>query len=155
LKNLTQLSSLFVEEGAKEDSEAVSRGPLAGVFSRMLFLTATPFQLGHHELVNVLGRFEGINWNSPDAPQGGKDAFKAQIDQLKTALGDAQKSSLQLERAWGRLSEADLRGSDGRQLSADDWWGEASEPEESRTEVHERFIQCQQKMRAAETLLKP
>src|SRR3989442_4842888 len=48
LKNVTRLSSLFAEEGAHEDSETVSRGPLAGVFTRMLFLTATPFQLGHH-----------------------------------------------------------------------------------------------------------
>jgi hypothetical protein len=72
LKNVTQLSSLFVEEGASEDSEAVSRGPLAGVFTRMLFLTATPFQLGHHELINVLRRFAGIAWDSLDAPPMGK-----------------------------------------------------------------------------------
>ena len=35
------------------------QGPFAGVFDRMLFLTATPFQLGHHELVEVLRRFDG------------------------------------------------------------------------------------------------
>jgi superfamily II DNA or RNA helicase len=50
LKNTTRLSSLFADEEALADSQAVSRGPLAGVFARMLFLTATPFQLGHHEL---------------------------------------------------------------------------------------------------------
>jgi superfamily II DNA or RNA helicase len=155
LKNMTQVSSLFVEEGSKEDSETVSRGPLAGVFSRMLFLTATPFQLGHHELINVLSRFEGVNWNSPDAPQDGKVVFKTRIDELETALSDAQKSSLHLERAWGRLSAADLRGADGRQVTPDKWWRDISEREEPGTEVHERFTQCQQKMRAAETLLKP
>jgi len=155
LKNPTQLSSLFIEEGAKEDSEAVSRGPLAGVFSRMLFLTATPFQLGHHELINVLSRFEGINWNSPDAPDGGNDTFKAQITQLETALGDAQKTSIQLERVWGRLSATDLRTPDGRQLTPEQWWEDVSTREEAGIEVYERFTQCQQKMRAAETLLKP
>jgi ERCC4-related helicase len=154
LKNMTQLSSLFVEEGAKEDSEAVSRGPLAGVFSRMLFLTATPFQLGHRELINVLSRFEGIKWDSPEAP-GTKEAFQNQIKQLETALGEAQTASLHLERAWGRLSAADLHGPDGRQLAPDEWWRNISEREEPGIEVHERFIQCQQKMHAAETLLKP
>jgi superfamily II DNA or RNA helicase len=155
LKNMTQVSSLFIEEGAKEDSETVSRGPLAGVFSRMLFLTATPFQLGHHELINVLSRFEGINWNSPDAPNGGKEAFKTQINELETALTDAQKSSLQLERAWGRLSAADLRVSDGQQLTSGEWWRYICAEQAPEIEVHERFIQCQQKMRAAESLLKP
>jgi superfamily II DNA or RNA helicase len=155
LKNMTQISSLFVEEGAKEDSETVSRGPLAGVFSRMLFLTATPFQLGHHELINVLSRFEGVNWNSPDAPQDGKVVFKARIAELETALSEAQKSSLHLERSWGRLSAGDLRGADGRQLTPDDWWQGISQRKEPGTEVCERFTLCQERMRAAETLLKP
>jgi len=35
---------------AKEDADEVTHGALAGVFERMLFLTATPFQLGHAEL---------------------------------------------------------------------------------------------------------
>ena len=158
LKNPTQLSSLFAEEGAKEDSEAVSRGPLAGVFSRMLFLTATPFQLGHHELINVLSRFEGINWNSPDAPQTGKDNFKKQTSELENALSDAQKCSLHLERAWGRVSATDLHGPDGRLLTPDEWWRhifQGPQIEAAGAEVYERFTHCQEKMRAAESLLKP
>ena len=75
LKNWTRLSSLFAEEGAAEDSDAVSRGPLAGVFSRMLFLTATPFQLGHRELISVLGRFTGMAWDSPGCPTGREGAL--------------------------------------------------------------------------------
>jgi hypothetical protein len=46
-----------------QDSESdlkLGDGALAGSFDRMLFLTATPFQLGHHELVRVLQRFSLI-----------------------------------------------------------------------------------------------
>jgi len=76
LKNVTRLTSLFIEQESHEDSEAIARGPLAGVFSRMLFLTATPFQLGHHELVSVLRRFEGIAWDSESADRRhGAQAF--------------------------------------------------------------------------------
>ena len=35
----------------------IGDGAMANAFDRMLFLTATPFQLGHHELVRVLERF--------------------------------------------------------------------------------------------------
>ncbi len=35
-------------------------GDMAKAFDRMLFLTATPLQLGHHELVRVLERFEDV-----------------------------------------------------------------------------------------------
>ena len=50
LKNpKTQLASLFHTAEAQEDADEISRGPLGGVFERMLFMTATPFQLGHGE----------------------------------------------------------------------------------------------------------
>lgn len=158
LKNITQLSSLFIEEGAAEDSDAVSRGPLAGVFSRMLFLTATPFQLGHKELINVLSRFEGINWNSPDAPPGGKEKFQAEISGLEGALNDAQRFSLQLERAWGRLSPVELRRDDGKRLSPEDWWRSLSTnppTDGPACDVYKRFVECYEAMRRAESLLKP
>ena len=51
----TRLASLFHETA--EDA-----GQLSRVFERMLFLTATPFQLGHNELCSILRRFEGIRW---------------------------------------------------------------------------------------------
>ena len=62
LKNReTRFASLFASPEAKEDADLL-RGPFASVFDRMLFLTATPFQLGHHELVEVLRRFTAIRW---------------------------------------------------------------------------------------------
>lgn len=158
LKNWTRLSSLFAEEGATEDSEAVSRGPLAGVFSRMLFLTATPFQLGHRELISVLRRFTGMAWDSPDAPPSGKEPFTQALDTLEEVLNEAQAAALRLERAWGRLRPAHLRAGDGSPIPPDAWWQllrAAPPPNGLAAEVQARYQQCHAKMREAETLLKP
>jgi hypothetical protein len=61
LKNpATRLASLFVDEEAAQDSKLFERGgALGGKFDRMMFLTATPFQLGHAELIRVLGKIRG------------------------------------------------------------------------------------------------
>ena len=76
LKNpQTQLASLFQDQRAAEDAAELSKGPLAEVFERMLFLTATPFQLGHYELCSVLERFDGISWKGVRSPSMGKNAF--------------------------------------------------------------------------------
>ncbi|MGI8755706.1 MAG: hypothetical protein ACR2MB_07575 [Acidimicrobiales bacterium] len=54
----SQLARLFANPEADADAETLV-GPLGGMFERMLFLTTTPFQLGHGELLRVLERFEG------------------------------------------------------------------------------------------------
>jgi hypothetical protein len=158
LKNLTKLSSLFAEEGAHEDSEAVSRGPLAGVFSRMLFLTATPFQLGHYELINVLRRFEGIAWDSADAPEMGREGFRQSIRTLEEKLDDAQHSAVRLEQVWGRLREDYLRAADGSVLTPEEWWRAVDTEgrgDGTAAEVRLRYAQCLEKMRQAEADLRP
>ena len=157
LKNMTRLSSLFAEDGAMEDSEAVS-GPLAGVFSRMLFLTATPFQLGHRELISVLRRFTGMAWDSPDAPPSGKEPFTQALDTLEEILNEAQAAALRLERAWGRLRPAHLRAGDGSPMPPDAWWQllrAAPPPDGLAAEVQARYQLCHAKMREAEALLRP
>jgi superfamily II DNA or RNA helicase len=158
LKNPTRLSSLFAEEGAEEDSHAVSRGPLAGVFTRMLFLTATPFQLGHHELIRVLRRFEGIAWDGPDAPPDGRAAFAGSIEALEHALDTAQAGAVRLEQTWGRLTPGHLRSQTGELLTPEAWWRQpqTAPPDDGLvTEVHLRYQQCFDEMRRAEQLLKP
>ncbi|MBX6722818.1 MAG: hypothetical protein IRY92_06250, partial [Dactylosporangium sp.] len=57
IKNRTQLSELFA-------NTVDERGALGNMFDRMLFLTATPFQLSHDELIRVLRRFHGVRWRS-------------------------------------------------------------------------------------------
>ena len=109
LKNAhTQLAGLFHSPDAAADAEEISRGPLGGVFERMLFLTATPFQLGHHELCSVLERFEGIAWNSKAPPPGGRAEFRQQVATLRERLDAAQEAALTLDAAWGQLRQDDL-----------------------------------------------
>jgi superfamily II DNA or RNA helicase len=104
VKNANQLSRLLANEEAEADVEALqSTGPLGGMFERMLFMTATPFQLGHNELINVLDRFHGVRWPNKTA----RTSFDEQLDGLRTALDRAQASALRLERAWTRIDSAD------------------------------------------------
>jgi len=93
----TQLASLFRNAEAAEDVEQVARGPLAGAFERMLFLTATPFQLGHAELCSVLERFDGVSWNSHLAPKSGQAGFREEIGRLRLSLDAAQSAALSLD----------------------------------------------------------
>lgn len=126
LKNAdTQLASLFRSAEAAEDADDVARGPLAGVFERMLFLTATPFQLGHGELCSVLDRFDGICWKNTNAPVVDREEFATQREQLRSNLDAAQESAVTLDHAWGRLHLTDLQV-DGHTLEhVDDWWKRA------------------------------
>lgn len=110
LKNAdTRLASLFHSEDAQGDADEISRGPFGGVFERMLFLTATPFQLGHGELCSVLDRFDAISWTGAAAPELGREAFAKQREELRAALDAAQEAAVTLDHAWGRLTAEDLR----------------------------------------------
>ena len=102
VKNPNQLARLFANEDAEADAEAL-QGPLGNMFERMLFLTATPFQLGHHELLRVLDRFHGVRWESGRP----RSHFDRQLEDLRAALDRAQASALRLERAWGRVDPSD------------------------------------------------
>ena len=106
----TALASLFAPGDAQADAESLG-GPLAGVFKRMLFLTATPFQLGHDELLEVLSRFDAVNWEGLD-----RDGYERHLDALGETLDQAQGAALRLDRAWGRLSVADVED------APDKWW---------------------------------
>jgi hypothetical protein len=54
----TRLAHLF------QDPESGDTSVFSSAFDRMMFLTATPFQLGHHELLEVLRRFLAVRWAS-------------------------------------------------------------------------------------------
>ena len=137
LKNpWTRLATLFANPEAESDVEAVTTGPLGGVFERMLFLTATPFQLGHHELLQVLHRFEGVRWRN----RAEREAFRQQLTSLERSLDASQTAALRLDRAWARLSPGDLDG------LPPDWWsdGHADLPDVARALTsHIRDVQKQ------------
>jgi ERCC4-related helicase len=155
----TQLASLFRSEKAVADAEEVSRGPLAGVFERMLFLTATPFQLGHHELCSVLERFNGISWRKKTAPPAGQEEFNKELDRILKALDSAQEAAVRLDNSWGRLQEEDLVVEEESFDSTEEWWAAASADGNKLTkrgqQVLERIEDTRVRMKVAEKELKP
>ena len=154
----TRLASLFVDPEAAEESEYfTTAGALGGKFERMLFLTATPFQLGHQELVRVLERFEGVNWRAARRPLMSRAEFETALQSLSRLLDDAQAAALRLDRAWGKLSRDHLVARDGSILDPDRWWDEARTTEDGGVvgQVAEQVRATEIKMRAAEDALSP
>jgi hypothetical protein len=88
----SRVAGLFANPEAREDAELL-KGPLGRVFDRMLFLTATPFQLGHRELIEVLKRFEGIRWGG----ELDRATYVQGLEELERALNVAQTSALRLD----------------------------------------------------------
>lgn len=153
----TRLASLFVEDDAREEARMLD-GALKGRFERMLFLTATPFQLGHQELVNVLDRFRGIRWKGCP-PAMGEDGFNIQRDQLSQALDQAQRATEGLDRAWGEIRELDLVDGADRPVDLEAWWEMVQRPGGEVPE-HVQFVLraydlAKARMREAERFLKP
>lgn len=157
LKNpKTDLASLFVTKDADEDA-AVLGGALADGFERMLFLTATPFQLGHGELLNVLDRFRGVNWKT--LPLTSVDRFTAQCKELRQALDHAQRTALDFDNCWKRIRPNDIVGPRGDPVSHDAWWRSVcAKPEAAPDRVqenHRAYLRAKEALAAAERLLKP
>lgn len=149
LKNArNRYSGLFATAQAEKDADEVT-GPLAGVFERMLFMTATPFQLGHHELLSVLDRFDGIRWSSV----ADRRAFAEDRHQLLRVLDGYRASALRLDQAWGRLRPGDVGG-----VEADDAWWERPDDEtlpDTLRMAARHVDDAATKMRRVEKLLRP
>ncbi|MFM8494632.1 MAG: SNF2-related protein, partial [Planctomycetia bacterium] len=108
-------------------------GALSNRFDRMLFLTATPFQLGHRELVHVLQRFGDVRWDPETL--GDRDAFLRALDDLKGSLDESQRTSIAMQRAWSRMRPADLP-SPGHDPDA--WWRAIEATQAERLTPHQR-----------------
>ena len=143
LKNPNRLRGLF---DAHDGSAARSvQGAFNQVFERMLLLTATPFQLGHRELISVLRLFQSTRIASSESAR-----FEQQITELGQRLDAAQAVSLRLEAAWGRLAPADVAP-----LPAN-WWQLADhKAPESISTVVGFTTSAVTRMRDAEDALKP
>ncbi len=159
LKNSdTRLARLFRSEDSLADAESISQGALAGVFERMLFLTATPFQLGHGELCSVLDRFEGIHWTGKSAPSDGIASFASARQALRQSLDRAQEAAVCLDHAWGRLTNGDLHVEDQAYESVDAWWNAARDGSGlsvAATEVIACFDRAKQSLLEAQHFLQP
>lgn len=156
LKNAaTRFAGLFQ---SAEDAEEVTKGQLAGVFERMLFLTATPFQLGHNELVNVMRRFTAIDWNKNTAPSGGRKEYERILDALGEKLDQAQRATLTLDKKWQELSATDLT-IDDKTANADEWWSQLRKNPDRMSprsqQVMEKYQVAYKHMSAAQVQLRP
>ncbi len=147
-----QLAQLLKEQA--EDLEDAG-GALAHRFDRMLFLTATPFQLGHHELCNVLSRFESIAWKGVNPPAMSRGEFVAAITNLRKSLNDMQVCTARLEKAWKRLLPQDFDEA-GRAVAR--WWERSEisngQHNERLRRVRDTFSEARHAIREAEGYLR-
>jgi hypothetical protein len=141
----TRLAGLFADDEGRKEAGLLS-GPLSGVFDRMLFLTATPLQLAHRELIEVLRRFEGIRWTDLN-----RDEYGGRIAKLEEALDAAQAASLRLDRAWGLLQPEDLSN------APPGWWegSEGSALPDRLRDVAGHIAEVLERTKRAQRLLRP
>ena len=128
----TRLARLFRSEGSEELLSA--NGNLSGndrprlwdKFDRMLFLTATPFQLGHHELMRVIRSFAAAKWSGPRAPDQNRQQFLAKLQVLEQRLSENRLAGKRLDDWWGRIDRTMLGDHLGKDTSPSDaaqnWW---------------------------------
>lgn len=159
LKNAqTRIASLFNTEESKDDATIMTKGALAGVFERMLFLTATPFQLGHHELCNILDRFDGIKWNSIKENEISKTNYNDEISNLRKLLDKSRESALRFDNSWGNLKENDLIIEKIQYNNIEEWWKNLLSVNKSKLSyiqdiVIQRFDEVNKSMLCGESLL--
>jgi hypothetical protein len=128
----TRLASLFRSEDVSDllegGTDTEDRPLLWEKFDRMLFLTATPFQLGHHELIRVLRSFASARWRNKTAPAQSREQFLTCLAELERRLDQNRLAGRFLDRLWGRLTPAQIRavGRSSEELSqsATSWWRE-------------------------------
>ena len=159
LKNpSTKLASLFVEDESRADMEQVS-GALSDAFERMLFLTATPFQLGHEELLRVLDRFQGVRWDKRTIPTTLED-FERQMGKLSRVLNETYATTTWLDDKWSALKPEDIRLNGEVFDDVEAWWRRLKEtgiremPERVKL-VLQSYGAAREKIREAEKVLRP
>ena len=110
----TRLAKLFRAEGSDElltttgDLSGSQRPRLWDKFDRMLFLTATPFQLGHHELMRVIRSFAAAKWSGPSAPGQPRLDFLGKLKLLEQRLSENRLAGKRLDDLWGRIDRTRL-----------------------------------------------
>lgn len=127
-------------------------GAMANSFDRMLFLTATPFQLGHHELVRVLERFGDVHWDPKELED--KADLTRKLAQLRDCLDESQRTAISLQRAWSPLTPDDCG------VDVEAWWaGLLTRDREDLTYHHRSVVDAYRAAKtrrdAAEAALKP
>ncbi len=154
LKNPGTLLARQLQSIVSDNDLRVGDGALSKSFDRMLFLTATPFQLGHHELVRVLRRFGDARWDSTTF--GTESEFHQRLDQLRDTLSAAQLSFIRLFKAWNQLRSQDFPESH----TLTGWWYDLCNDSEEQLTLNQKifrsaFNESCKKREQAESLLRP
>ena len=150
----TRLAQLFRQED--EDDIAL----LKNKFDRMLFLTATPFQLGHQELIRVLQSFAAVRWLSKEAPAGSCDDFKSTMTELEAALDKNRLSGRRFDRYWGKI-RSEMLDDTAEEVDEEDrvlkWWRniESSVTDAWHQQMVQTYRDCVSTKDKAERMLKP
>ncbi|HEY3382623.1 MAG TPA: DEAD/DEAH box helicase [Vicinamibacterales bacterium] len=152
LKNPGTRLARQLQDPESEKDLRTGDGAMARAFDRMLFLTATPFQLGHHELVNVLVRFGDVRWDPRQL--GERQQFAEQLEILRSRLDDSQRTAIGLQRAWSRLRPEDC------DADVDAWWLRLCRSDRESLNHHQRavvdaFVAAKRSRDAAEEALRP
>jgi hypothetical protein len=142
----TQLARLF-RQSSVDDVNL-----LRGKFQRMLFLTATPFQLGHQELIRVVRSFDAIHWQSRHSPLRSQEDIQQDIKALEAELDANRLAGRRLDRLWGGIRLEMLESHD-----VGTWWGRVQNAPKDAWEARlvEYVKDCQATRDRAEALLRP
>jgi Helicase conserved C-terminal domain/SNF2-related domain len=138
----TRLAGLFRSEETASllDGQNPTMKPfLWEKFDRMLFLTATPFQLGHDELVRILRSFGAAHWKRERAPAGTRQQFTDALNLLKERLDQNRQYSKQLDEWWGQLERKQFEhaGSDEELAKAvASWWAQTQKSPQNTLEAN-------------------
>ena len=132
-------SGLAQQLQSQQEAERVLKtghGAMADTFERMLFLTATPFELGHLELIRVLTRFGDTRWHHASNMEMTKPQFDALLNELQQSLTEVQRSAIRLQKSWSHLSDEEHAATG----DVDDWWQELVDREESERTVGQQAL---------------
>jgi superfamily II DNA or RNA helicase len=152
LKNPRTALARQLQSPDSEEDLHTGDGAMAKAFDRMLFLTATPFQLGHHELVRVLERFSDVRWDENEL--GSIDTFREHLLELGKHLTESQRTAVALQRSWSRLRPEDV----GEDVAT--WWQQLAHSPRDTLTNHQRAVvgayeNAKRSRDAAENALRP
>jgi hypothetical protein len=158
----TRLAKLFRSEGledllcANDNLPGNKRPRLWDKFDRMLFLTATPFQLGHHELMRVIRSFAAAKWSGPLAPEQTRQQFIVKLKVLEQRLSENRRAGKRLDAWWGRIDRTTLGNYLDQNTSLSDaaflWWRSVEQPTTVSLieEIKKAVVRCRETKLKAE-----
>lgn len=107
-KYLKRISLVIIDEAHKfKNTESVSTKSIVSSFNKkfnkMVFLTATPFQLSPEELINIFKMFKEGSMKSEEA-----EAFEEELEDIKNNIKLYQNYFELLRKCWSRLEEYEV-----------------------------------------------